>query len=85
MGLADYKAYKKRKDFLSFLEEYGISESDLLYLPKALEIVKGMNAVKKPSEEELAKIREANAQKMTPEKIVESFVGETQEFNLNGR
>ena len=87
MGLREYRQYKKEKEILSFLKEYGITKDDLSYLHEALEIIK-TNQMNRPvviDEETKKEMQKAISEKLTPEQIVKAFAGETEEFYPYGK
>ena len=82
MGLKDYRAWKRKKEMLDFL---GLTEEQLAFLPKALELVKEMT-LEKPAEEQPQSPKETPIiEKPTPEQYVEMFKGSIEEFYPDGR
>ena len=85
MGLKDYRAWKKKQELLQML---GLTEEQLAFLPKAIELVKQMTE-EQPAEEPAAAgtMRTAPAvnEKVTPEQYVEMFKGDIEEFYPDGR
>ena len=83
--IAEFKKYKRRKEFLDFLAEYGITEQMLKDFPKALERTPEVRT--EPTAEEQQAITEKYVTKkpMTMEQIVNQFAGEVEEFYPNGK
>ena len=90
MGLRDLKKAAREKEFEEYLLSYGITKADLCNLHEIIAKVKNFKPepVYKPStfsKEEKEKLLEEQRKKMTPEQLVESFAGESEEFYENGR
>ena len=99
MGLRDYKSYKKLKEFESVLEELGVSLDDLKSIKSLHEKIARLEqelkaladenrALKERESAENMKILAENKkraeQQLTPEKFVEQFAGEIEEYYPNG-
>lgn len=86
MGLiSDYRKYKKQNELLTFLKnEFGITKDDLGYIHEAIEVIKEKK-IFALDDKAKAEIKEQYAEKLTPEKLVESFAGKVEEFYPYGR
>ena len=61
MGLSDYKTYKKRKKFLSFIEEeFGITEVELKSIKEIIALAENYKALKQHADEEISMLKEQN-------------------------
>ena len=90
MGLKYLKKLAREKEFEEYLLSFGITKSDLYTLHENLEKVRAMEVHSepkpiKPSAEMEKKIKEDARSKMTMEQLVQSFVGESEEFYENGQ
>lgn len=87
--LTEYKEFKIRKLIKCILCEYGIEESDLVYLHEALEKVKNLKMEEKEhyelSKEQKEQIEKQQKEKITPEQLVKQFSSEIEEFKINGK
>lgn len=97
----EIKKLELRLELLEFLKEYGIEPNDLHYLHEAIEYVKEKkssnsekiiesvtspdNRSKVLDDETMKKIKEANANKLTPEDFIQQFAGESEEFYPYGK
>ena len=89
MGITDLtqEDFAKLQELVKLLSVFGITENDLRYLPKALKIVENAQLPKKVelTEEEKKEMREKFDNALTPEKFMENFRGDIEEFNPNAR
>ena len=87
----NFRKYKKQKEILTFLdEEYGITKDDLQNVHEAIQYyknrdVKPVVAREPMSEAAKKKLEQEQANKLTPEQIVEAFTGEMEEFYPYGK
>lgn len=90
MGLADLttEEFEKAKELLKLLGVFGITESDLRYLPEALKLVKESNMAitRKPTQEEITKIKSKYEQMQNAEQALKALRDEKiEEFYPDGR
>jgi len=90
MGLKELKKAAREKEFEEYLLSFGITKSDLCNLHDLMIKVREMEVKSEPkpiipSEEQQKKFQNDAATKLTMEKLVEAFTGESEEFYENGR
>ena len=90
MGLKELKKAAREKEFEEFLLSFGITKADLCYLHEFIEKIRNFRPQEPakpvvPNEELKKKIEQDARMKMTPEELVKSFAGESEEFYENGR
>lgn len=91
MGLRnEYKTYKRRKEFIKFLDEFGISEDDLHFLHEALCFIKNESKeqpikVLVPSDKEKSDFQKKIEKVGDPQKFFEQFNDEIEDFYPYGK
>jgi len=90
MGLKELKKLARAKEFEDFLLSFGITKADLFNLHENMAKIRAMEVKSEPkpvipNDETKKKIERIARENMTPEQLVASFAGESEEFYENGR